>query len=214
MGYANEAKVVLLRRWVNVTDCSFTLTLGLTVSPVCLRQGGGVLAETAGDVQLCSRVLPETAEFLRETLFPCWTEELEEQVWSCRRVFSEFLNQSLLSCYIHENFVCVCCSLCVRLWDDILLGSVLKGQNVTGIRKDKGKKDVLMEQGSIVGLRTELLQRQQRYPPAHTHTVSICGSLTENLHRQEVGSRQNQVHLLFLFVPHSCFGLFGFWFLF
>uniref|UniRef100_A0A3P8UP47 Zgc:112980 n=1 Tax=Cynoglossus semilaevis TaxID=244447 RepID=A0A3P8UP47_CYNSE len=56
-----------------------------------------------------------------------------------------------------------CARLCVRLWDDILLGSVLKGQNVTGIRKDKGKKDVLMEQGSIVGLRTELLQRQQRY---------------------------------------------------
>ncbi|CAJ1054056.1 uncharacterized protein zgc:112980 isoform X2 [Xyrichtys novacula] len=54
-------------------------------------------------------------------------------------------------------------SLCVRLWDDILLVSVLKGQNVTGVRKVKGKKDVLKEQISIVLLRTEVLQKQQRY---------------------------------------------------
>ncbi|XP_028448182.1 uncharacterized protein zgc:112980 isoform X3 [Perca flavescens] len=54
-------------------------------------------------------------------------------------------------------------SLCVRPWDDVLLVSVLKGQNVSGVRKDKGKKDVLSEQISVVLLRTELLQRQQRY---------------------------------------------------
>ncbi|XP_037621769.1 uncharacterized protein zgc:112980 isoform X2 [Sebastes umbrosus] len=54
-------------------------------------------------------------------------------------------------------------SLCVRLWDDILLVSVLKGQNVSGVRKDKGKKDYLFEQISVVLLRTELLQRQHRY---------------------------------------------------
>ncbi|TKS68509.1 hypothetical protein D9C73_002572 [Collichthys lucidus] len=54
-------------------------------------------------------------------------------------------------------------SLCVRPWDDVLLVSVLKGQNVTGVRKDKGKKDVLIEQISIVSLRTEVLQRQHRY---------------------------------------------------
>ncbi|XP_040003163.1 uncharacterized protein zgc:112980 isoform X2 [Xiphias gladius] len=54
-------------------------------------------------------------------------------------------------------------SLCVRPWDDVLLVSVLKGQNVSGVRKDKGKKDVLIEQISIVLLRTELLQRQHRY---------------------------------------------------
>ncbi|XP_071359418.1 uncharacterized protein [Trachinotus anak] len=53
--------------------------------------------------------------------------------------------------------------LCVRPWDDVLLVSVLKGQNVSGIRKDKGKKDVLSEQLSVVLLRTELLQRQHRY---------------------------------------------------
>ncbi|XP_041839479.1 uncharacterized protein zgc:112980 isoform X2 [Melanotaenia boesemani] len=53
--------------------------------------------------------------------------------------------------------------LCVRPWDDILLVSVLKGQNVSGIRKDKGKKDVLTEQISVVLLRTELLQKQCRY---------------------------------------------------
>ncbi|XP_031719069.1 uncharacterized protein LOC116392067 isoform X1 [Anarrhichthys ocellatus] len=54
-------------------------------------------------------------------------------------------------------------SLCVRPWDDVLLVSVLKGQNVTGFRKDKGKKDFLIEQISVVILRTELLQRQHRY---------------------------------------------------
>uniref|UniRef100_UPI003AAEB095 uncharacterized protein n=1 Tax=Centroberyx gerrardi TaxID=166262 RepID=UPI003AAEB095 len=54
-------------------------------------------------------------------------------------------------------------SLCVRPWDDVLLVSVLKGQNVTGVRKDKGKKDVLTEQISVVLLRTELLQQQHRY---------------------------------------------------
>ncbi|KAM6941788.1 uncharacterized protein PEZ65_003791 isoform 2-T2 [Lycodopsis pacificus] len=53
--------------------------------------------------------------------------------------------------------------LCVRPWDDVLLVSVLKGQNVTGVRKGKGKKDHLIEQSSIVLLRTELLQRQHRY---------------------------------------------------
>ncbi|CAB1459616.1 unnamed protein product [Pleuronectes platessa] len=54
-------------------------------------------------------------------------------------------------------------SLCVRPWDDVLLVSVLKGQNVSGVRKDKGKKDVLLEQSPVVQLRTELLQRQHRY---------------------------------------------------
>lgn len=54
-------------------------------------------------------------------------------------------------------------SLCVRSWDDVLLVSVLKGQNVSGVRKDKGRKDVLMEEISIVLLRTEVLQKQQRY---------------------------------------------------
>ncbi len=54
-------------------------------------------------------------------------------------------------------------SLCVRPWDDVLLVSVLKGQNVSGVRKDKGKKDVLIEEISVVLLRTEVLQRQHRY---------------------------------------------------
>uniref|UniRef100_A0AAQ6AKL8 B box-type domain-containing protein n=1 Tax=Amphiprion ocellaris TaxID=80972 RepID=A0AAQ6AKL8_AMPOC len=65
---------------------------------------------------------------------------------------------------VHEcNIMRVCSSLCVRLWDDVLLVAVLKGQNVSGVRKDKGKKDILIEQISVVLLRTELLQRQCRY---------------------------------------------------
>ncbi|XP_054912525.1 uncharacterized protein zgc:112980 [Poeciliopsis prolifica] len=54
-------------------------------------------------------------------------------------------------------------SLTIRPWQDILLVSVLKGQNVSGVRKDKGKKDVLLETISVVLLRTELLQLQSRY---------------------------------------------------
>ncbi|XP_041790259.1 uncharacterized protein zgc:112980 isoform X2 [Chelmon rostratus] len=54
-------------------------------------------------------------------------------------------------------------SLCVRPWHDVLLVSVLKGQNVSGVRKVKGKKDVLIEQISVVLLRTEVLQQQRRY---------------------------------------------------
>ncbi|XP_029367382.1 uncharacterized protein LOC115049369 isoform X2 [Echeneis naucrates] len=54
-------------------------------------------------------------------------------------------------------------SLCVRPWKDVLLVSVLKGQNVCGFRKEKGKKDILNELLSVVILRTELLQRQHRY---------------------------------------------------
>ncbi|XP_023189616.1 uncharacterized protein LOC102220719 [Xiphophorus maculatus] len=54
-------------------------------------------------------------------------------------------------------------SLTIRHWQDVLLVSVLKGQNVSGFRKDKGKKDVLLETISVVLLRTELLQLQSRY---------------------------------------------------
>lgn len=61
------------------------------------------------------------------------------------------------------------CSLCVRPWHDVLLVSVLKGQNVSGVRKVKGKKDVLIEQISVVLLRTEVLQQQRRYEMG-THT--------------------------------------------
>ncbi|KAM3622661.1 uncharacterized protein V6R79_001736 [Siganus canaliculatus] len=54
-------------------------------------------------------------------------------------------------------------SLGVRPWDDVLLVSVLKGQNVSGARKCKRKRDVLTEQLPVVLLRTEQLQLQHRY---------------------------------------------------
>ncbi|XP_036828411.1 uncharacterized protein LOC110517923 isoform X1 [Oncorhynchus mykiss] len=49
--------------------------------------------------------------------------------------------------------------LCVLPWSDVLLVSVLKGQNVTGIRPGKGKKEPLTESAAVVLLRTETLQR-------------------------------------------------------
>ncbi|PWA27191.1 hypothetical protein CCH79_00013834, partial [Gambusia affinis] len=67
-------------------------------------------------------------------------------------------------CFIFgRNLSPVFCSLTIRPWQDVLLVSVLKGQNVSGFRKDKGKKDILFETISVVLLRTELLQLQSRY---------------------------------------------------
>ncbi|XP_075891193.1 uncharacterized protein LOC142893994 isoform X2 [Nelusetta ayraudi] len=54
-------------------------------------------------------------------------------------------------------------SLCIRSWADVLLVSVLKGQNVSGFQKKKGKKDVLLEPIAAVLLRTEVLQQQLKY---------------------------------------------------
>ncbi|XP_067352949.1 uncharacterized protein zgc:112980 isoform X2 [Channa argus] len=65
--------------------------------------------------------------------------------------------------YFPAEMRCMKNSLCVRPWDDVLLVSVLKGQNVSGVRKDKGKKEVLIEPITVVLLRTELLQQQHRY---------------------------------------------------
>ncbi|KAM4584520.1 uncharacterized protein PAE49_004043 [Odontesthes bonariensis] len=80
---------------------------------------------------------------------------------------SEFINKLqdfyLKRIYLPAEMKGMKNSLCVRPWDDMLLVSVLKGQNVSGIRKDKGKRDVLNEPISVVLLRTELLQRQCRY---------------------------------------------------
>ncbi|XP_047434981.1 uncharacterized protein zgc:112980 [Mugil cephalus] len=54
-------------------------------------------------------------------------------------------------------------SLFVRPWNDVLLVSVLKGQNVSGVRKERKKKDVLTESFTVILHRMDLLQRQRRY---------------------------------------------------
>ncbi|XP_061769975.1 uncharacterized protein zgc:112980 isoform X2 [Nerophis ophidion] len=54
-------------------------------------------------------------------------------------------------------------SLCVRPWDDILLVSVLKGQNVQGVRTNRGKKDYLLEDMDVILLRVERLLQENRF---------------------------------------------------
>ncbi|XP_061536728.1 uncharacterized protein zgc:112980 isoform X3 [Phycodurus eques] len=54
-------------------------------------------------------------------------------------------------------------SMDVRPWDDILLVSVLKGQNVVGVRTNKGKKDTLFEDIDVFLLRVERLLDQKRF---------------------------------------------------
>ncbi|XP_061686880.1 uncharacterized protein zgc:112980 isoform X2 [Syngnathoides biaculeatus] len=51
----------------------------------------------------------------------------------------------------------------VRPWDDILLVSVFKGQNVVGVRTNKGKKDTLFEDIDVVLLRVDRLLEQKRF---------------------------------------------------
>ncbi|XP_061882038.1 uncharacterized protein LOC133633513 [Entelurus aequoreus] len=54
-------------------------------------------------------------------------------------------------------------SLSVRPWDDILLVSVLKGQNVQGVRTNRGKKDSLLEDMDVILLRVERLLQENRF---------------------------------------------------
>ncbi|XP_049576007.1 uncharacterized protein zgc:112980 [Syngnathus scovelli] len=54
-------------------------------------------------------------------------------------------------------------SLDVRPWDDILLASVLKGQNVIGVRTTRGMKDTLFEDFDVVLLRVQRLVDQNRF---------------------------------------------------
>ncbi|KAM9819643.1 uncharacterized protein ACBT44_009355 isoform 1-T3 [Syngnathus typhle] len=54
-------------------------------------------------------------------------------------------------------------SLDVRPWDDILLASVLRGQNVAGVRTTRGTKDTLFEDFDVVLLRVQRLMDQNRF---------------------------------------------------
>ncbi|XP_019717739.1 uncharacterized protein LOC109511258 isoform X2 [Hippocampus comes] len=54
-------------------------------------------------------------------------------------------------------------SLDVRPWEDILLVSVLKGQNVVGVRTNRGKKDTLFEDIDVVTLRVQRLLDRSRF---------------------------------------------------
>lgn len=76
--------------------------------------------------------------------------------------------------------LCASFSLCVRPWDDILLVTVLKGQNVTGIRKQGKEKQMLIEDLSVILLRSELLQQQKRSKETvvQQHTCSKTASKT------------------------------------
>lgn len=77
-------------------------------------------------------------------------------------------------------------SLCVRPWCDVLLVSVLKGQNVSGVRNQKGKKEVLFEPFPVVLLRTELLQRQRRFAYVHSFFLPNVDRRTRQQRSQRV----------------------------
>lgn len=105
-------------------------------------------------------------DFYRRFLFPVELKNLRNRCLSMRVTATAFLFLSsrlateALTPFL--SFWLVRFSLRVRPWDNILLVTVLKGQNVSGIRKEGKKKDVLIEEISVIFLRSELLQRQKR----------------------------------------------------
>lgn len=72
---------------VSSVTCPF-LYFANTVDLCVCFQGDIIVAETDGDGRFHSRIQTKTAGFLQEIVFPCWTEEPEEQVcvsvqWQC-----------------------------------------------------------------------------------------------------------------------------------
>ncbi|XP_069761649.1 uncharacterized protein [Narcine bancroftii] len=60
-------------------------------------------------------------------------------------------------CYIFTN------SLNVLSWDDPFLTSILRGQNITGQRQKKGRKETLWEDFPIVQARVERMEAREEY---------------------------------------------------
>lgn len=120
-------------------------------------------------------------DFYRRFLFPVELKNLRNRCMSMRVTATAFpflssrLATEALTPFL--SFWLVRFSLRVRPWDNILLVTVLKGQNVSGIRKEGKKKDVLTEEISVIFLRSELLQRQKRSKEtvSRHHTCSKSG---------------------------------------
>ena len=67
----------------------------------------------------------------------------------------------------------------MRPWNDLLLVSVLKGQNVLGVSNTfskGGKKDTLEEVLPVILLRVQYLQNQHRYRTFSRELPCSCGS--------------------------------------
>uniref|UniRef100_A0A8D0GKH5 Uncharacterized protein n=1 Tax=Sphenodon punctatus TaxID=8508 RepID=A0A8D0GKH5_SPHPU len=74
------------------------------------------------------------------------------------KFISFFQSISLPShCYVFSN------SLNIVPWDHGLLTTVLKGQNITGERREKGKKVFLWEAISVIQARVEKMEDRQQY---------------------------------------------------
>ncbi|XP_028977926.2 uncharacterized protein zgc:112980 isoform X2 [Esox lucius] len=71
--------------------------------------------------------------------------------------------------------------LCVLPWTDVLLVSVLNGQNVTGIRPGKRKKEQLTESPAVVLLRAEILQTQNRYRELARYLKVVQTHITDHV---------------------------------
>ncbi|XP_071031952.1 uncharacterized protein [Oncorhynchus clarkii lewisi] len=110
-------------------------------------------------------------------------EEVRRQMVECD--FSPEFLQKLQGFYqtlpLPPSCIALRNRLCVLPWSDVLLVSVLKGQNVTGIRPGKGKKEPLTESAAVVLLRTETLQRLNRYRELTRYLKVVHSGNTERV---------------------------------
>ncbi|XP_039934988.1 uncharacterized protein LOC120759614 [Hirundo rustica] len=98
-------------------------------------------------------------------LFQRITVRLQRMLVLCD--FPKILNQKFIEFFQSISLPCHCYafsnSLNVLPWDHVLLTTVLKGQNITGQRRQKGRKMYLWEAFPVVEARVEKLLGKKKY---------------------------------------------------
>ncbi|KAK6481652.1 hypothetical protein HHUSO_G16123 [Huso huso] len=108
-----------------------------------------------------TRVVPEAVPLLLQRIIEILQRLLV--VFDFPSSFSKKLIDFYKSLFLPPYCRCFLNCLNVYLWEDSLLVSVLRGQNITGERVVKGKKEVLFESIHVVLARTEKLREQNKY---------------------------------------------------
>ncbi|XP_043945657.1 uncharacterized protein LOC122816730 [Protopterus annectens] len=107
----------------------------------------------------------ESLKFLIQLLMQRITESLQKKLVLCD--FPEYLFKKIILFFQSLPLppFCFQFSNCLNVlpWNDLLLTSVLKGQNITGEQKNKGKKKLLWESITVVEARVERMEARNEY---------------------------------------------------